>query len=95
VVDIWRLGLRLLLSWLLGTFKPQGLPERIKSLTLACGVVARLGWVNARKFPPFSEDLLSTNVEFNKRIDLVLYQAPRTEARCEAMYSFTRGFALT
>jgi hypothetical protein len=53
MVDIWRFGLLLLLSWLLGTFKPQGLPERIKSLALACGVVARLGWVNAGKFPPF------------------------------------------
>ena len=58
-----------------GTLKTERLPERIKSLTLARGVVARLRWVNAGKFPPFSEDLLSPNIEFGQRVDLMLYKA--------------------
>ena len=32
-------------------------------------------WVDTCEFPPLCEDLLSTNVEFDKRVDLVLYQA--------------------
>ena len=61
--------------WFFQTFKTERLPERIKGLALTSRVVARQLRVDSRKFPPLGENLFSANVEFDKSINLVLYQA--------------------
>jgi hypothetical protein len=57
---------------------------RIKGFGLAACVVARLGWVNTREFPPFGENLFSANVEFGKGIDLVLSPGQLSRMPCAA-----------
>jgi hypothetical protein len=81
--------------WFIRAFKTERLPERIQGLALTTGVVARQLRVDSRKFPPLSENLFSANVEFDQRINLVLYEANPNRGTMFIHVAFTRGLAFT